>query len=298
MMARRYQAKAFTLVEVLVIVLLCVCLLIVVPLVLRRPRSTAFRMTCAPNLAGIGKAMLIYANDYEDTLPRAGGPSTVWAARTPDWMAEDRYGAFGQRIDGSGGTAAVSASLYLLVRYVEVEPKSFVCARGEPKAIPFRPARYRARGRKPADLWDFGPNPPLHCSYAYHVPYGLHALTISGEPGLAVAADRNPWIDSPFAKAQDFSKFKPDIAPFGGTRDEARRGNAVAHKGDGQNVLFLDSHVEFAIRPFCGIDDDNIYTSWNGDDKARGTPPKLGSQPADKLDSLLVNDPAVVGGGQ
>jgi len=39
-----------------------------------RTRCVAFRMTCGTNLSGIGKAMLIYANDYEDELPRAGGP--------------------------------------------------------------------------------------------------------------------------------------------------------------------------------------------------------------------------------
>ncbi len=56
-------------------------------------------------------------------------------------------------------------------------------------------------------------------------------------------------------------------------------------------MLFLDSHVDFKGRPFCGLDQDNIYTSWDGQDKIRGVPPKLGSAPADPLDSLLVNDP-------
>ena len=55
--------------------------------------------------------------------------------------------------------------------------------------------------------------------------------------------------------------------------------------------MFLDTHVEFQKRAFCGVDDDNIYTSWNGQDKARGIPPKLGSVPTDAKDSLLVNDP-------
>jgi len=41
------------------------------------------------------------------------------------------------------------------------------------------------------------------------------------------------------------------------------------------------------------LDDDNIYTFWDEQDKTRGTPPVLGSQPADPTDSLLVNDPAL-----
>ncbi len=56
-------------------------------------------------------------------------------------------------------------------------------------------------------------------------------------------------------------------------------------------MLFLDMHVQFTLRPYCGVEDDNIYTSWDGKGTVRGKPPKLGSQPADAKDSLLVNDP-------
>jgi hypothetical protein len=93
---------------------------------------------------------------------------------------------------------------------------------------------------------------------------------------------------SPFVKARDFNRFNPD-----GDREAVRAGNAVAHKYDGQNVLFVDNHVGFEKSSCCGINDDNIHTSWDGKDIRRGVPPKLGSQPADRADSLLVNDPAV-----
>ncbi|MHC4313984.1 MAG: type II secretion system protein, partial [Planctomycetota bacterium] len=39
---------------------------------LARVRQIAFRMVCGSNLSGIGRAMLIYANDYDNDLPRAG----------------------------------------------------------------------------------------------------------------------------------------------------------------------------------------------------------------------------------
>ena len=87
---------------------------------------------------------------------------------------------------------------------------------------------------------------------------------------------------------KDFRKFNPD-----GDREAIKAGNAVAHNEDGQNVLFLDSHTSFEKRSFCGVNDDNIYTYWDGEDIRRGKTPQLGSQPADRLDSLLVNDPAM-----
>jgi hypothetical protein len=255
------------------------------------------RMECGTNLSGIGKAMLIYANDYSDEMPLAGGQGTTWSPRLNNWAAASRSEAFGLDPNNSGGQATISSSLYLLVRYGGVTPKSFICQsdRGTRR---FDPNRLAGGRRDAKTLWDFGPDPVRHCSYAYQMVYGLHKLTTSGEPGMAIAADRNPWMDSPSAKAKDFPRFKPDISPFNGTTDQSKHGNTFHHEGDGQNVLFLDSHVEFAKRAYCGLDDDNIYTistSQTAGDPM-GTPPRFGSQPANGRDSLLVNDPPTIPG--
>ena len=264
------------------------------------PRSVAFRMVCGTNLSGIGKAMLLYSNDYEDELPRAGGRSTQWTGHTPDWTATDRRAAFGLTPEGTGGEATISASLYLLVKYSEVMPKSFICGgfektKWEEGMKEFKLGMYRVPNRRAAlaDFWDFGPHPTMHCSYAYQMIYSPLRLTTSGEPGMAVAADRNPWLDSPSAKAGDFSLFQPDIPPFNGTTEQGRKGNTPRHQAEGQNVLFLDAHVDFERRSYCGFENDNIYTSWDGTDKARGKTPKVGSLPSDPQDSLVVNDPIV-----
>jgi hypothetical protein len=245
-------------------------------------------MVCGTNLSRLGKAMLLYSNDYDDTLPSAVGPNGLWVARLPWWAADNRKDAYGlSDPNATYGRASVSASLYLLVKYDEATPKSFVC-NADYGATEFKPAKYGLGDEKLLDLWDFGPNPPLHCSYSYHLPYSKHRLTINSDPRAAVAADRNPWMDSPFEKAREFHSFDPD-----GNREASKAGNAIAHKQDGQNVLFMDCHVGFELRSFGGINDDNIYTYWNGEDIRRGTPPRLGSKPADRADSLLVNDPAI-----
>jgi hypothetical protein len=253
--------------------------------------ATYHRIHCGANLSGMGKAMLIYANDYGDRFPIAGGDGTVWGLGLGDWMADKSAEAFGLDSNGAGGQATISSSLYLLVRSGELSPDLFVC-RGDRRIRAFQPRKYGVSSDGLTDLWDFGPNPARHCSYAYHMPYGRYALTTSSEPGRAVAADRNLWIDAPRQKAADFSLFQPDIASFSGTAEDARQGNTRAHRRDGQNVLFLDSHVEFAKRAYASLRDDNVYTTWDGTDAIRGTPPKpYGSQPANEFDSLLVNDP-------
>jgi hypothetical protein len=151
------------------------------------------------------------------------------------------------------------------------------------------------------DLWDFGPDSWACCSYSYHYPFGQYALTTSGEPGLAVAADRNPFLKSPAADVDPatYSQFQPDATGYGGSAERARLGNAIAHQNDGQQVLFLDSHVEFAKRAWCSLEDDNIYLMSERDDgkgSIRGNVPQPpNATPTNRKDSVLVHDPATWG---
>jgi prepilin-type N-terminal cleavage/methylation domain-containing protein len=282
------RKKGFTLVELLVVIAIIALLMGILMPALARVRQIAFRMVCGTNLSGIGKAMLIYANDYEDEFPRAGGRNSEWSFQIPNWLADNRFAAYGLSADGSGGAATITSSFYLLVKYAEVTPKSFVC-KGDSGTTEFKPADYNAGNRELIDLWDFGPEATEHCSYSYHMPYGLYALTTSSEPGMAVAADRNPWMDSPAAEGKtpdQLASFNPD-----GGKEFVNIGNAITHQEDGQNVLFMDSHVSFEKQPFCAINDDNIYTYWDGGDIRRGGYPEpTVSEPQDRLDSFLVND--------
>jgi len=258
---------------------------------LARVRQIAFRMVCGTNLSGIGKAMLIYANDYDDELPRSGGRNSAWLPRIPNWQAPNRVQAYGAL---DAGTGSISSCFYLLVKYAEVTPKSFIC-KGDSGTGEFKPSNYGAGDRDLIDLWDFGPNPPEHCSYSYHTPFGMYALTTSSEPGMAVAGDRNPFIGSPMADGKVMpTGFNPDTA----STEQRKMINAGQHQDDGQNVLFLDIHVAFEKKPYCGVNDDNIYTYWNpGQDIRVGMTPQVGSTPMDRADNLLVHDGEGVPGG-
>jgi len=264
---------------------------IVVPLTVLLPalakqRVIYRRMTCGKNLSDIGKAMIIYASDYEDEFPRAGGRDTVWGGPgSVVWNALDRFQAYQLNADGSGGRATISSCFYLLVKYSGVTAKSFVC-KGDRGTREFKAGKY-LRDKELVDFWDFGPVPTKHCSYTYHMPFCLYALTTSSEPGMAVAADRNPWIASPAARAKNMAGFSP-----GGTWQQQKYGNSICHEEDGQQVLFMDGHVYFEKRAYCAINDDNIYTFWDGGDIRRGGAPVVGfTESTDRKDSFLVHDP-------
>jgi hypothetical protein len=289
--AGRLVATGFAVIGAVLPFSACVLLMLIAYLIPVRMVGYAYRMTCGSNLSSIGKAMLIYANDYEDELPRAGGRGTVWQPKINNWQASDRISAYNLQPDGTGGAASISASFYLLIKYGELSPKPFVCTHDK-GTTEFKAAEYGVRDKELIDLWDFGPEPWKHCSYAYHMPYGLYALTTSSEPGMAVAADRSPWIKSPAAHPKNMVYFNPS-----GTIEQQKYGNSISHQEDGQNVLFMDAHVYFEQRSYCAIKDDNIYTFWNGGDIRRGGAPVVGgSEPKDRKDSFLVHDPPAQGG--
>jgi prepilin-type processing-associated H-X9-DG protein len=283
-MSKRDKTKKFGPVEILVLVFVCLFVLAFIKPAALTLRFYALCTRCNNNLSIIGKAMQSYTDDYEGKFPRSGGRTSVWAVKISDFKAANRYRAYGLSEDGSGGRANITSCFYLLVKYSGVAPKTFVC----PPDIgtrKFKLTDVNVGDKKLTDLWDFGPNSDSHCSYSYHMPFSQFTLTTSSEPGMAVAADRNPWMDSPAAIAKIPSPINPDAEI-----ESAKYGNSISHEEKGQNVLFIDGHVSFENKAFCGINNDNIYTYWDSGDIRIGSPPLLGSETRDRLDSLLVND--------
>jgi prepilin-type N-terminal cleavage/methylation domain-containing protein len=289
------RKKGFTLVELLVVIAIIALLMGILMPALARVRQIAFRMVCGTNLSGLGKAMMIYSNDYDDEYPRAGGPTSIWARNVRMWNADNRFDAYGINLDGSSGQASITSCFYLLVKYAEVTPKSFIC-KGDSGVTEFKPADYGVADRDPIELWDFGGDgsggyarAETHVSYSYHHPFSLYALNSASEPGCAVAADRNPWIDNDAATARTTQNtYDPD-----GGREGIQLGNSVCHQEDGQNVLFMDGSMRFEDKFFCGINEDNIYTYWDTIDHRYGAFPEPAvetSIPQDREDSFVVHD--------
>ncbi len=291
-MTQRLRSGRITRSEILVLVVVGAFFLSWASILCLRMRADAAVTLCRDNLSAIGRAMLFYAGDYEDTLPRAGGRNTLWGAQV-QWDAPGRYMACGLYADGSGGEATITSCFYLLVKYAYLAPKTFVCP-GDVGTTEFRLVDLPGlrEGFELADAWDFGPQACRHCSYAYHMPFGLYGLRSIDEPGLAVAADRSPWGGGPAGEIRNISLFEPDCRPWKGTAEQAREGNSFSHGGNGQNVLFLDGHVSFAKRSYCGLDDDNIYLVSNSVESGSpvGTVPRHGDSPLNMRDSVLVND--------
>jgi len=290
------RRKGFTLVELLVVIAIIALLMGILMPALARVRQLAFRMTCGTNLAGIGKSMLVYAQDNDDELPKAGTRQAEYG--TVVWDAPTAQLAY--KTAGGPGVGSISASFYLLVKYAEMTPKSFVCKSDTSTTDWDITTAGGLPGMQLTDAWNFGSKPEEHCSYAFHTPYApagqmTYALTTASAPGLAVAADRNPWLNSPMTPnaqteaATNWPLFKPL-----GTQDEVRYGNSWQHQQDGQNVMFLDTHIEFAKTSACSLEEDNIYTqsssTTRGDSYGKTFPTNAALAPINRRDTYMLQD--------
>jgi len=309
------KKKGFTLVELLVVISIIALLMSVLLPTLAKVRAMALRAVCSTNLASLHKHCLTYAQDNDYDYPRAGGKNSQWSVtpNLPVFYEDTELLAFHQGGNpNSAGRATMGASLYYLIKYADAAPKEYLCG-GDRGVVEFELSLYndilkinasKSRLYLTQDIalaWDFGGPagsrreggipPAQHYSYSYQIPYGgaaqqYYFLSTTVRPDTPVMADRNPYLiliredDRPL---YDYSN------PMG-----EQWGNSPSHKYEGQNVLFNDASTSWEPVPYCGTNQDNIYTITTDSEN-----PQIGAQPAlfsgsslsqSGNDSLLLNE--------
>src|SRR4051812_8319804 len=250
----RSTQRAFSLVELLVVIGIVILLLsILIPYFARLTESDR-RVRCANQLRDIQEGLQAYASANGKQLPRviydpSKSPNGYTAYSGAD--AENPF-AHGSRVRLND----VTASLWLLVRGGYVQPKRFVCPSGSEKGdslvVDGKAVTPTLRGNFTG---------PENLSYSYASPfsaaggYRLNTDWLKGD--FAVMADKSPGVKG---KGDNVVAPKFDAEPF--TLAQANSNN---HNKAGQNVLYADGHVSFQTTPYCGVGTggrrDNIYTA-------------------------------------
>jgi len=219
------RKKGFTLIELLVVIAIIAMLLAILMPALNKVKRLAQRLVCGTSVKGLGTAMMVYAQDFEDEYPMQGGAGGHrWSnvGRTYEWYNPDKSWD-----DPPDKFITVAASLYLLVRVADVDPKSFVCRSGDETA--FKGVGGTAN-LDIVELWDFGGEtidttlpsggtityneglPGKHVSYAYQLPYAYntngpagraHPASATASASTAILADKNPWQDPKLTDGQN-----------------------------------------------------------------------------------------------
>lgn len=298
------KKKGFTLVELLVVIAIIALLMGILMPALAKVKAIAYRMVCGTNLAGLGKAMMIYAQDNDDSYPVSGVRGIP-----VDWTDDDAMTIWDEPdpVDMVSVTQrTITSSWYLLIKYAEVAPNQFVC-RADTGTKAFKLSDTTTTETDLTQVWDFGvidagllTQPGNYCSYAYHMPYDTVRIDAGSGAASPVAADRNVYLDK---NAGSYKQGRdPEALPeWDDTKktyvDPDKTGNASAHQREGQNVLFNDCHTTFAKYPNVGIDNDNIYQYWTSNPPASQAEIQLdGNKPVGTGDgaALSANDSYLV----
>ena len=298
----RKQSKLTLAGLIVVIFIIVFCLLIIIP-GLHYLRQLAHKVVCVTHLKGLGTAIMVYSNDYEDKYPKLG--SGLWSKGLGYSYEDSDFSA-----SSYNGSCTITSSLYLLVREADVSPKSFICdlpkdPRYQHKMKPKQYTEFtgeNSNNRDIVELWDFGPDPYKHISYAYQNPYGKYPSGGWLPASFAVMADMNPWFSYGNIVPPQTGESTPQIIRLTDTATW-KYGNSLNHElkkksyAEGQNVLFGDGHTSYEKQPNVGVKNDNIYTYWSTgenpteQDKQGGTAPTNRSAENDaksKDDSFLA----------
>jgi hypothetical protein len=236
------------------------------------------RAGCAVNLSRATTGMLLYAQDNHGAFPSRGfGPRTR------------RFDVVGHRawrrvwLDHNN-----SRNLFLAVRLKYVTPESLICPETEDRPAPLGVGDTRYYDFNVGNGWEY----VSLFSYSYHLQFRRrdpdtpgYPLTSRSHPLMPLLADRTPLLTYASGKMWGSGCVSDGCGvPVGVAADRA---NSRNHRQTGQNVARVAGNVEWADAPTAGVDGDNIYTVWDGPDRAAGAI-HLNSMPRGPTDSFLV----------
>lgn len=234
------RKRAFTLVELLVVLAIIALLLAFLLPALNAARERARRIKCGSNLHQIGIAVRMYYNDYRQ-YPRGWGDanSTDFTYWKPNPFPR------------GDGFSDMTVPLFLLLKSKYIVPQVLLCPSALVEPTWIAPdARTTEQIRANYENFCWARPREAMLSYAYAFAHDRAVLGYRAPPhqppGFVLAADGRHGSSNVVVS--------PRSSPA-----EIRSFNSDNHQRAGQNVLYMDGHVSWRETSFCGYLNDNIY---------------------------------------
>jgi len=249
------RTKAFTLVELMVVIGIIGLLLAILVPALQKAREMANRAVCQSNLSSINKGLIVYKGANDDKWPWLFSSITSWETaevginRNRD--ADD---------PNTVGERSITALMFMLVRSDQA-PGIFRCPSDQSSKEDDNPKA----GEVDQDIdegeyyWDF--SEALNVSYSYQAPRKVSGGDAydqgidSGETEMVIYADMTP-------KYEGDEPWTPKDMTQDLTQAEIESQLSNNHQHEVINCLKVAGNVTKAKRPDIGVAKDNIYTTF------------------------------------